>query len=107
MENLHDILHGIKWIISHGRLVITIGPSKRGESYTKLGVVAIKLNCHWLLEILYCHVGEPKAHICRNPSTRPHGPLSIYISKFEGHQFQKIGILFPTALDLHVKGPLA
>ena len=76
-------LHGTKWITIYVPLNIALGTSKRGGSYTKLGSLAIKLNCHWFLEILYCHVGEPNPYICYGPST-----WSLLHIKLEAHQLQ-------------------
>ena len=40
MNNLHGILHGTTRILFHNLLDIALGPSKRGESNAKLGIVA-------------------------------------------------------------------
>lgn len=41
MENIHGVLHDIKWIKFHGLLDIALGPSKRGGSDAKVGAAAI------------------------------------------------------------------
>ena len=39
---LHGVLHDNKWIMFHSLPIIALGPSKRGGSNAKLGVVTIK-----------------------------------------------------------------
>ena len=37
LSNLHGVLHGMQWIMSHGLLDLVISPPRRGESNTNSG----------------------------------------------------------------------
>ena len=40
MKNLHDVLHGTEWMISHGLHGVALDPLKRGGTNAELGAMA-------------------------------------------------------------------
>lgn len=72
MRDLHGVLYSGKWILFHGLLDIALGPQENDGFNTKTrGSGNQKINCHWYLEISYCHGGDLYPNICCNPSTWP------------------------------------
>ena len=60
------------------------------------------LICHWLLEISYCHGGDPTRACVVVPQ---HEPLSFY-TKLEGPSVAKLELCFPWyGLWMTLKGP--
>lgn len=87
-KNLHGVLHGKKFKILHGLSDVASGSSKRRGSNQGHGN---PLNCHWLLEILHWHGGDPNENICWGPLTWS----TITCTKLEGPSILELDFYSP------------
>lgn len=88
IENLRDMTYLNEWKCNVAAymdtkwvLDIVLGPFKRGGPTTKTMDYGKQLNCHWLLNILKCHVRVMTNYYLglsmKYVAVPPHGPLSL------------------------------
>ena len=90
MKILHGILHGNKWMMFHGLLDVLCEVHQREVGLTQRNR-GNQSNCHWLVEMIWCHGEDLNPNLCGGLSTWFHFHFTLSL---RAHHFHKLDFYF-------------